>query len=239
MNAREIQQCLISERWLRGSTVVPNFTPPGWWECDVFEVTKAGFFREYEIKLTTADFRADSKKASRHISGQFPNFKETFRFKHALLTEGAPVGPSCFYFVAPKGVIPEGELPRWAGLIICEPILSRRGGIMTRISKKAPNLHRVKLGDKIIQDAHRTSYYRFIRLFLTTRTEITNRNENQQTENEAGAMDNDALRDQTQEQSDDRTRQADFTEAHPPGEQASGSGRAQIPGAGTGVEARA
>jgi hypothetical protein len=59
MNAREIQQRLIVERYRRG-ICVPNYTPKDWWECDVFELTPAGYFREYEIKMTVADFRADA-----------------------------------------------------------------------------------------------------------------------------------------------------------------------------------
>jgi len=61
ITARDIQRALILPRY-RQSTVMPNYTPRGWWECDVFELTKAEMFVEYEIKLSRADFRADRNK---------------------------------------------------------------------------------------------------------------------------------------------------------------------------------
>lgn len=45
------------------SFVIPNYTPSGWFESDIFELTKSGYFREYEIKMSLSDFRADAVKA--------------------------------------------------------------------------------------------------------------------------------------------------------------------------------
>ncbi len=59
MNENQIIQRIMAERYRR-STVCPRYTPTRWWECDVFELTEAGFFREYEnqapVRLLTPGF---------------------------------------------------------------------------------------------------------------------------------------------------------------------------------------
>lgn len=61
MNENQIIQRIMAERYRR-STVCPRYTPTRWWECDVFELTEAGFFREYEVKISRGDFAADRLK---------------------------------------------------------------------------------------------------------------------------------------------------------------------------------
>jgi hypothetical protein len=62
LSVRDIQQRL----WINGrsaySLMVPNYTPDRWFECDMFAITKSGYFHEFEIKLTVDDFRQDSNK---------------------------------------------------------------------------------------------------------------------------------------------------------------------------------
>ena len=61
LNAWTIQKTLMRERFRR-SFVLPNYTPHAWWESDVFEITAAGYFVEYEVKISVSDFKADAKK---------------------------------------------------------------------------------------------------------------------------------------------------------------------------------
>ena len=74
MTERDIQIAIWWAWGKAGHCCMPNYTPRDWWECDVFCVSKAGYFTEYEIKLTAQDFRADAQKqATRLANGQRVN----------------------------------------------------------------------------------------------------------------------------------------------------------------------
>jgi hypothetical protein len=170
MTARQIQIRIIRRRFEK-SFLLPNYTPSQWFECDIFEVTKAGYFREYEIKLTYGDFKADRKKEKTKVSfaGSEENGQRWTRreprigTKHQMLADKALIGPSQFWFVCPENsadVIPLSEIPSWAGLIYI-PI---DGGEIEIV--KAPKLHRSKHNPEIIKHARGVCYYRFHRLFI-------------------------------------------------------------------------
>lgn len=162
------------ERYRR-SLVIPNYTPDGWFECDVFEVTAAGYFREYEIKLTRSDFKADTKKVKQrydwerrcHIKGQT---------KHDQLSTFETKGPTKFWFVVPGEyrdgeivpLISAAEVPSWAGLLCATPRRGHHPPWNVRISqiKAAPKLHGVGIDTKIIEHARGVTYYRFYNQFL-------------------------------------------------------------------------
>ena len=114
MNARQIQQRIILERYSR-SFVLPNYTPTDWWECDVFEITDAGYFIEYEIKLTKGDYQADALKDKVHP--WWSKVGGVARNKHADLAAADVRGPSRFYFVCPDSLLTVDQIPPWAGLI--------------------------------------------------------------------------------------------------------------------------
>ena len=157
MTAKDIQRAIIRERYARNTTL-PNYTPRNWFECDVFEVTAAGYFVEYEVKISKSDFRADAEKAK-----GFDAFN--LERKHDLLSVSDMRGPSRFYFVTPENLIDEQELPPWAGLIIAHQE-GRKTYLHTR--RPAPQLHRIKLEDARFQSAMTTCYWRFLRLYLRT-----------------------------------------------------------------------
>lgn len=163
MNARAIQWQLMRNRYQR-SMVMPNFTPRGWWECDVFELTKAGFFREYEIKLTRSDFHADARKGQVTFGGSWPATTKTILHKHSQLAARHVKGPSRFYFVCPIDLIKLEEVPEWAGLITVKPCEWRQLSLVT--VKEAPQLHRCKADPAMQQYAEKVSYYRFILQWL-------------------------------------------------------------------------
>ena len=142
--------------------MVPNYTPAGWFECDLFAVTKAGFFHEYEIKMTKSDFAADKEKAVIKW-GKYDPEKMRFdiaerRTKHELIELASETGPARFWYVMPDGLIAESEIPTWAGL---KYATGTRGHINFKIVRTAPKLHGVKLSSKIIDHAHRVCYWRF------------------------------------------------------------------------------
>lgn len=165
----------MAERYRR-SFVLPNYTPAGWWECDVFEMTQAGFFREYEIKLTRSDFKADAKKIRERWNGGIVDGRLAMNktMKHDRI--GQPEGPSQFFYVCPRGLIKREELPPWAGLIdvVERPHMHRPPwniGEMTIVP--APKLHKQKADPKILSHAEGVIYWRFHSLFIYGKTSVS------------------------------------------------------------------
>src|SRR5882672_10954485 len=107
----QIAQRIIYDRYSR-NYCLNNYTPPQWWECDVFELTRSGFFREYEIKANRGDFFADAKKYSRTYNWEDRTSDDTY--KHSELERRSTKGPSRFYYVVPYGLIELNEIPEWA-----------------------------------------------------------------------------------------------------------------------------
>lgn len=164
MNEKMIQRRLMLDRYRR-SFVLPNFTPPEWFECDVFEITESGYFREYEIKLTLSDFRADAEKRRRKFNYQTQ--VQTDLVKHEMLRVGDVRGPTRFSYVAPKGLLTD-IVPAWAGLIEVEP-----NRMIPVVAKPAPLLHRQKIDPKVRSYAEGICYWRLHDL-LRNRQETLN-----------------------------------------------------------------
>lgn len=169
----EIVASLRRARWAT-EFVMPNFTPSEWWECDLFVLTKAGYFREFEVKVSRSDFLADRGK-TRDIRGSGrhePVPPEKARFpgqtrwvcdtekKHDLLARGDPRGPSQFWYVTPPGVLNPGDLPPWAGLI---EVVGNGPNFGERTIVDAPKLHRVKADPKVRVQALESAYWRWHR----------------------------------------------------------------------------
>lgn len=128
-----------------GTLLVPNYTPADWYECDLFYVTAAGYMREYEIKITVADFRKDAAKGTSHNG----------RWKHHRLGLGDPQGPHQFWYVVPEGLIVAADVPAHAGLFYIDPAKYRP--IMI---KRAPHLHQKGVGEEVLTHARGVCYYR-------------------------------------------------------------------------------
>lgn len=167
LTAKDIQKCLLGERY-RQSFVIPHYTPHQWWECDVFELTKAGYFREYEIKVSLADYVADASKSkitSRKVSEVQP------ALKHKLLEQGAVHGPTAFFFVVPKELVAkvmQAGLPPFAGLLEAEPI-DWSSWYKCRIKQviAAPRLHRQKAAPGVIDHANGVCYWRMHKMMMS------------------------------------------------------------------------
>ena len=163
----EIVNHLIRERWQQ-AFVLPTYAPDGWWECDVLEITKAGYWHEYEVKVSRADFLRDAAKKRRDswkyeggVRIDLPGAR-----KHDLLAAGSTKGPSRFTYVAPAGLLALADVPEWAGLMEATRMPGRFGGpdrIGIRTAKAAPRIHGEKFGDRRTRAMELTCYYRFHR----------------------------------------------------------------------------
>lgn len=163
-----------------GSYFLPRYTPTYWWECDLAEITKACYLREYEIKVSEADFKVDAKKSQNigwhkqmierykldvPVKQMGPNEHFNEVTKHDLLNANIPTGPSQFWFVMPweLALKLQDQIPKWGGLIGLE----YDGGFRSLVTemKKAPRLHRHKISDAHIAELQYRAYCRFIRQF--------------------------------------------------------------------------
>lgn len=148
------ERVLQSRFWTRyGATfglLLPNYTPRGWFECDLFGVTRAGYFQEFEIKLTVPDYWADFEKR-----GRLGSWRDGYREveKHRALKAGDPAGPSAFWFCLSTQVAGRVEIPSWAGLRVFDG--------RWRTVKTAPRLHRTKCPQAIQDHARGVTYFRF------------------------------------------------------------------------------
>jgi hypothetical protein len=162
----QIARRIIYDRYRR-NFCLNNFTPPGWFECDVFELTRNGFFREYEIKVSRSDFKADKNKVQpRETWAENKWVRLPDRNKHDELAKGSPKGPSRFYFVTPAGLIEPHEIPQWAGLMQWrendsgwEAKSPRYITIDTIV--EAPCLHRCKFTEDRRRKLLETCYWRY------------------------------------------------------------------------------
>lgn len=160
MNERLIQRALINRFWSSSLLLMPNYTPPKWWECDMFRVTRSLYWYEYEIKLTKGDFLSDQKKVERQWS--FGNGYVDGANKHGLLKDRDGRCPKGFSFVMPSEVAEAVDVPPWAGLVIARP---PRHGRLPRLNiVKSPPLRAdaQPFDAEIVEKVHRCGYYRYI-----------------------------------------------------------------------------
>ena len=159
---RDIQRMIWLHNASRYVVLMPNYTPLGWWECDLFGVTKAGYFHEFEIKLNRADYLRDAKKKDRDSWRWVEGKKETVVgvSKHSQI--GQTIGPSRFWYVVPAGLIDPSEVPEWAGMQTFKPASpgSTYSGYV-RIIKHAPQIHRTKIADSIVRHSQSVCYFRY------------------------------------------------------------------------------
>ena len=153
MTCEAITNVILRNRW-RQAFAIPRYTPDKWFEADVFERTKAGYFREYEIKTSRVDFLRDAKKEN----------SETWRgptgSKHKRLAAKDVRGPVQFWFVVPEGLIRLNEVPEWAGLIEITQ-QSPRHHLYEVERIKAPRLHGEKCAQAVNDHSLGICYYRF------------------------------------------------------------------------------
>jgi hypothetical protein len=144
-------------RWRR-NFCLPHYTPWDWWECDLFELTDAGYYREYEIKVTRADFFNDKDK-EQFCHADLLDARKVEK-KHDLLAAHSARGPVQFWYVTPAGLVKLNEVPDWAGLIEIFSKLPESRHFYEEEKIKAPRLHRAKCNPKTVDHARGVCYYR-------------------------------------------------------------------------------
>lgn len=137
MNEKNVQAILA--KWLIENKVelfTTNITAVFAFECDILALSKAGISTEYEIKMSRSDFFADFKKGKSYSGID----------KHFMLQTGERNSgfgwqrtPNRFYFVVPKGLVTDEEVPEYCGWIEILP----HGEVMVR--RKAKMLHNGKI----------------------------------------------------------------------------------------------
>jgi len=96
------------------------------WESDLLLLTKSGYWYEYEIKISRADFKNDFKhKNDKHVK-VLQNLEHKWK-------------PNYFYYAVPENMISINEVPEYAGLIY----VSENGS--NKMVKQAPKLHTEKV----------------------------------------------------------------------------------------------
>ncbi len=144
--------------------MMTNFTPRQWFECDLAVVTKAGYFVEYEVKLTVADIRADAKKyRERYLNLDARRTRWPFRrcreFKHDQMRQSDVRGPSRYFMAVPESLVDRPEIPKWAGVVKLSDFGSRR--LHASLYRPAQRLHGHKVDRQFVQLMQRSGYYRY------------------------------------------------------------------------------
>lgn len=152
---RGIQLAIYADKSGASQILCPNYTPAGWWECDLWQVTKAGYCTEYEIKLSVADFKIDAKKTQQRYERLDENKpgRTIHENKHDLLANGCERGPSRFFYCIPGELVDQIQplLPSWAGLMIFKPFRIKYHRPHSSIVKPAPKLHKAKVCPREIE----------------------------------------------------------------------------------------
>lgn len=159
LTEKNIQARLYELKRSSHEICMPNYTPHGWWECDLWAVTSAGYWVEYEIKLTASDYQNDFKKAMEPKWDPVLKQNREVSGKHEQLASGGPKCPKSFWYVMPTDLAIDTVVPSYAGKIG----VSLRGGrwIQPVVLKEAPTLNRqAKAPAKEIERARRACYYR-------------------------------------------------------------------------------
>lgn len=162
--ARRLQAAILEAYYARSFTL-PNYTPAQWFECDVFHVTEAGYFVEFEVKLDFQDFLADFDKRRDRWSRRHPGAE--LEDKHVLLQRGSEKGPARFWFVVPSELEDKvrAKLPPYAGLGVWHHHPRRPHGLL-RPSVQAPRIHGAKVDPEVAEHARGVCYWRLVRMVL-------------------------------------------------------------------------
>lgn len=126
------------------SIILPNvYMRKSPWEADVAKVNKTGWWQEYEIKCSVADFKADFAKGAGW--GAFTTTKHQVYSSTGPTATGRAsathyVVPRKFYFVVPHGLLDGVDIPPHCGVMeYSEPKSHRRFGLVA-ITRQAPIL---------------------------------------------------------------------------------------------------
>lgn len=150
MFEHHLQRSLWNRHRSGARIMLPNYTPIGWYECDLYIVTNRYYAIEYEIKLSLADFKADSRKRDKHVR---------------LAQRTGSTTPTRFFYAVPAMLVSPRDVPDYAGLVYFRWSAKEPGrrlvAPLCTVIRQAPRLNDHKRTDKTINVMRRTSYWRF------------------------------------------------------------------------------
>jgi len=152
-----IQNALHNELLTSTTLCVPNYTPDNWWECDLWHVTKSGYGIEHEVKITKSDFKADRRKCKRRLNRTTRTWDSYYKYE-AIEKAGLEC-PKNFWYITPPGLLSKDDIPSFAGLKEIHEL--SRGRFKIVVIVKAPNLHKHKVRESVIEQAKKVFYYRY------------------------------------------------------------------------------
>ena len=131
--------------------ICANFKGHGFEESDVIAVSSSDVVKEFEIKISRSDFKADFKKKRKHDQLENPA-----KYRRECI-------PNKFYYVCPEGLIKPEEVPEYAGLIYVVPTkyLGRDDFTIT-YAKQAKYIHKEKPVPKLITAVMRATTAKMI-----------------------------------------------------------------------------
>lgn len=141
LDCKQIQGILMQSLYANHPVMCPNFSGAHYDESDVLAISNTHYVKEYEIKISRSDFKADFKKVAKHS-----------RYKKRMNTAW-PKTPNKFFYVCPENLISVDEIPEYAGLIyiVTNPYSYPSGQLTTHTVKEAPYLHKDKAELKVIE----------------------------------------------------------------------------------------
>lgn len=137
------------------------------WESDIIRVLPSLFYAEYEIKVSTADFKADFRKSDHWYDYEAGVRSKRIVTRHEFLASAqTSIGsketarPRYFYFVCPQALILPDDVPPHAGLIYVDTADAIRGwGV--KVIRKAPVLkNSTKLSSRQLYNLLRKACYK-------------------------------------------------------------------------------
>lgn len=155
---------------------VPNCGTAWGYESDVASMTRARLGHEFEIKVSRADWLAELRQvrggtrcAKRSRAEALNRARDIARELQAAHKRGRPhavIGgrwygfppPNYFWMVTAAGIIREGELPAWAGLM---EIQDTARGYTLQTLRPAPRLHPMKMLDSQVMAMARGACLRY------------------------------------------------------------------------------
>lgn len=149
MGECDIQRTLFWKHRSAATIMLPNYTPNGWYESDLYVVTNAGYAVEYEIKTSLSDFRADFRKRDKH--------------RRLASEHRSSCRPARFFYACPAMVISLRDVPSYAGLVYFNWVQEHyvTASPAKTVIKNAPRLSGEKVSRETIAAMRRSSYYRF------------------------------------------------------------------------------
>jgi hypothetical protein len=146
LTERQVQNALYIHCAIKNhELIVPNSCLFAW-ESDVVSVLKSGFICEFEIKISRADFKADTKKRRTEILVNPHRQRDLWGGGVEVLAPHSR--PNYFYYAVPAGLIAAEEVPAYAGLLYVHRMPDSAELVSTmREIKPAQRIHNDKMND--------------------------------------------------------------------------------------------